>query len=471
MVASITLGRVQNLNSIVVAYGRNPELIRNLPQGTHIINALRTRLLARSKRAAEEHPSVDEDGRETIAYKTAEMEDTQSGYFDRISDLIAKFEKRKRGWKPSKGYEAQPKVDHQIAAISKLIRQGNKTRAGEFLYDLVGFHLEHSEKEHVAMSLCALAKTAIDAQALEVAVELVGYAVMLDIEDPVIGNTHAEVLRAMGHLDQALAMYEETMNRFPDYVVTRNGYAEVLKGMGRFEQALTIYEETMNRFPDDVVARTGYAEVLKGMGRFEQALTIYEETMNRFPDDVVARSGLASLFMFMDRFEEVRSLLSEKSPISRSDWINCHILAMTCLKLGDLDEAITRLEYGWKNARWIDVKNYFATGLGVARIRKREFAEAVEVLADNVVSLDTFQKQKRLVLIGHSQAELGREADAMDSLAQVVNTDNPHVVNLKEALIQRYGLRQETVRSLSEREVADLERKIHDEEFVLAVAA
>ena len=127
----------------------------------------------------------------------------------------------------------------------------------------------------------------------------------INVPDDVFAQTgKAEVLKAQGQFEEALAAYEATIKDFPGDVVARNGKAEVLKAQGRFEEALAAYEATIKDFPGDVVARNGKAEVLKAQGRFEEALAAYEATIKGFPDDVLARNGKAEVLKAQRRFEE-----------------------------------------------------------------------------------------------------------------------------------------------------------------------
>jgi tetratricopeptide (TPR) repeat protein len=565
------------LGSIVVHYGVNPNLLVGIPQPIKVLNALRVGLKERvtivSRRTDRfEKDYADKHGtqRETRSSPAETEREIQSS----IAELIARFDKR-RNWRPSKAFEVEERITNQVVAVGKLIRKGELTRANEFLFRLLEFHLEHSEKEHVAMSLCALAKIAMDAGTFGTAKELVKYAVALDVEDRVIWSTEAEIframgelefalracrevferfpehvvawcayaavlkdigefeaarniyeravkrfpdeifplngyadilnemgqlgaarkvyeetmerfpdevvtrdgyaetLRAMGQLESARKCYEETMERFPDDVVTRNGYAETFRAMGQLGAAQNVYEETMERFPDDVFTRNGYAETLKAMGQLESARKLYEETMERFPGDVVVRSGYASLLVMMERFTEVDSLLAytfEKELTSRDYWIDRHILAMSLLKREKLDEAITQLEYGWQNAAWADIKNYFRTALAFARIKKREFSKAIEVLSSNVVYLNVFQEQKRLAFMAHSKAELGQKEEANNILTEIKEAGNPHLLSLKDALTRRFSLTEPAAHAPLA-EISELQARIELDEFILSMAA
>jgi len=253
--------------------------------------------------------------------------------------------------------------------------------------------------------------------------------------------------------------------------VARNGRAEILKEMGRLDEALQVYEETARLFPEDVYTHTGRAEVLKEMGRLDGALRTYEETVRLFPENVVARNGRANILMLVDRIDEARALLTTERLESRQDWIGYHVLAMSYLKTGEIDEAIRRLTYGLENTPWANCKNYFATTLGVARIKRRQFAEAIEILSPNVVRLDVFQKQKRLAMIGHSQAALGRRDEAAATLASIGQTPNPHLRTLREDVILRFNLPPKDEVVVSTEEAAALDERIEEKEFYLAMAA
>ena len=506
MSQALAYGNAQSLSLATVKYGRDPELQREVPQTTHILNALRVRLL-------EQHSSMFRQGhveRRKPVLKDQDFPAASSVKLktaERIKELLAGFKRGKREDKRRRmrGAEAKAKVDNQIEAIDKLIRQGNLNRAGSYLNDLIKFQVQHSERGQLGMSLCALAAKAINANALDLAEKMVDYALMLGVEDAVIWNTRAEALKARGWLDKALAAYEETMARFPENAVARAGRAEVLKEMGRFEAALAAYEETMARFSEDVVVRAGRAEVLKEMGRFEAALAAYEETMARFPENAVARNGRAevlkaigrfpealaayeetlarfpenavarngraSVLMLLGRFEQVSALLQIERPISREDWIGYHIAAMSFLKRGDFDVAIRRLEYGLRNVPWASSKDYYVTAIGVAKIWRGEFAEAEQLLRQNVVRLDVFQRQKRMAFIGHAQAEQGKSAEALASLSELRDTPNPRIANLRDNLPRFYNLGQRDALPLAADEADRLDRKIKDDEWYLAQAA
>lgn len=94
-------------------------------------------------------------------------------------------------------------------------------------------------------------------------------------------------------LKEALLIYRETIERFPEDVAARNGLAITLRDMGRLEEALKVQQETCVLFPGDIVSLRGYAETLKDIGKLEEALIAQQLIYNKFPHDVASQLSLA----------------------------------------------------------------------------------------------------------------------------------------------------------------------------------
>ena len=512
------------LGTVVFDFGLNLTFKNRIPQGIKIINRLKSLLAQKYSHILKKVTQTD---------SKEELEP-----IDPIVELIVNFKKKVR--KKRKGaIEAKEKIDTQINSIAELIKQNNFSRAKNYLFDLIQYNLVHGKKKHVGMTLCNLAKTALDSNAFDIAKKLIDYAMLLNIDDPIIFRQHAEVLKEMGQLPEALDAYEVTiqkfpnnaitqtgraeilkemgklpealdayevtMQRFPNNVVTQtgragvlkemgklpealdayeatiqkfqndvftqNGRAEVLKEMGKLPEALEAYEVTMQKFPNDVVTQSGRAEVLKEMGKLPEALEAYENTIQKFPNDVVAKTGRACILILLDRIEDARLFLQIDKPLSKSDWIRYHIFAMTYLKSGDFEEAIECLSFGLQNSPWVKDKHYFGTALAFARMKKRDYAAAIEVLEKDIEIVDTNHKQKRLVLISHAQAELAQKTEASDTLSSIGDVRNLRIISLKTLIRKCYclsnGIKFEQLES---DKVLELKNKIEEEEFYLLVA-
>jgi tetratricopeptide (TPR) repeat protein len=627
-------GSLESLNSLFVSYSKQVELKGALVTPSLLLNNFRIRLL--------ENVSLPSSKCKNRVDKFESEHYGDPGTASAIDEIFGRFKNRRENPKSRtfKADEAKEKVDHQIRAISNLIAKGNFNLANRYLTDLINFQVEHSEREHLGMSLCSLATIAIDENAFDIALRLVNYALRLGVADAVIPTTQAQLMKFTGDFSKALVVYEETIERFPDDVVARTGYAEVLKSTGDFPKALAVYEETIERFPDDVVPRSGYAEVLKSSGDFPKALAVYEETIERFPDDVVARSGYAEvlkstgdfpkalavyeenierfpndvfarngyaealkstgefskaltvyeetiarfpnskvartgyaellkstgefskalnvykeaierfpndvfartgyaevlkstgefskalkvyketmarfpnsevasngyagvlkavskfeealtlyeksiqvwpysrvlrssygcLLLQMNKVADARKLLSIQEPRSEADWIDYHVIAMSYLREGDLRQAISRLHYGMNHAIGSQ-RDYFKTALAVARMRNSDYEKAIKLLATNVSHLDFEERQRRLVLVGHSHAALGKTEEATHVMSQLEKPRNPQVIKLIDWISHRYHLGSHSSETLSEQERYAFDLRIQAEEYSLVLAA
>jgi tetratricopeptide (TPR) repeat protein len=275
------------LHDAVINYGTDPFIQSAVPRSVHLLWNLERNLesLIGIQWPAETSSGVCEEPELGISLG------------DPILDLIASLtDATQNGPQARPGAdEAKERVDKQIEAITDQLRQGHLARARRYLLDLVRFQIQHSRRQHLVMTFCALAAQAIASHALEFAAQLLAYAAAVGVEDPVIGNTHAELLRKKGQLEAALAAYDAVIERFPNDAVAGNGRAEVLKERGELEAALAAYDAAIERFPDDAVARNGRAEVLKERGELEAALAAYDAVIERFPNDVVACNGRAEV--------------------------------------------------------------------------------------------------------------------------------------------------------------------------------
>jgi len=228
-------------------------------------------------------------------------------------------------------------VNRQKDAIRNALASGDSNQARAFCADLRAYQERNSRPEHIAMSLCDLAQAAKDLGYHQLQLEWTQEAVDIAPGDAwslaqlgdayrclgqwskateafnlawrhgnvVVARTgRAEVLKAMGRLEDALQEYEATAEEFPQSVVARTGRAEVLKAMGRLDEALREYDAIVEEFPQEVFPRTGRAEVLKTMGRTDEALREYEATIKEFPKSVVARNGRAEVLKAMGRLGE-----------------------------------------------------------------------------------------------------------------------------------------------------------------------
>lgn len=104
---------------------------------------------------------------------------------------------------------------------------------------------------------------------------------------------------------------------------------------------------------------------------------------------------------------------------------------MVLLKQGNLDTAIELFEHGVLQNPWRSERSYFRSGLAVARLQRREFQKAVQVVGDDPTPVCN-------VLRIHAFGGLGEIEKAEDALNRVKNNRLPNLVLLRDELAAQY---------------------------------
>jgi tetratricopeptide (TPR) repeat protein len=232
-------------------------------------------------------------------------------------------------------------------------------------------------------------------------------------------GSRAEVLRELARPEDALAALDETIRLFPNDVVSRSARAEVLRELERPKDALAAFDEAIEMFPRDVVSHVARAEVLRELERPEDALAALDETIRIFPYNEVARTARANLLSLLGRHTEVVESLGGvvDAPRTRDDWINVHVLAISTLRAGLIEDAIVMLENGRANNPFRDTRSYFDGALAVALLAKRNATEAVTVLDQAEQTAGTAEQRKTLYLLRtHAIVDIGKPEVALDLL-------------------------------------------------------
>ncbi|MGA2207444.1 MAG: tetratricopeptide repeat protein [Terracidiphilus sp.] len=216
-------------------------------------------------------------------------------------------------------FEAKQRVDKQINCIKEMLFRDRLPLAEKYVTDLMRFQLGRDDQEYAVMSLCNLTASALDANRLGFADELIKYAMELGPNDIVAFTARAEVLRRRGKFAAALAAFEEVISRFPARTYPLNGKANVLKEIGHFEQAAQLLRRVQSDFPEDSVAFNEEVGVLRSQGRHKAALQLAVANARRFPLDPVTRSVLAGSLSRVGRYAEASRHYQQALALDRTE--------------------------------------------------------------------------------------------------------------------------------------------------------
>jgi tetratricopeptide (TPR) repeat protein len=193
---------------------------------------------------------------------------------------------------------------------------------------------------------------------------------------------HAEVLRDMWRLEDALATYSKGIALHPTSRGLRCGKAAVLTDLGRLEEAEAEYAAVIRDLGTDRVALNGNATVLREMGLLEDSLKIYDIAINEYPHDHYSRCGRAEVLRLK----------------------------------GDLDGALSAFQDATRRFPYVAVP---FSGIGEVYRDRGEFAQALDVLemAIRRFPREPMLQNTRAVVL----KSLGRLGDSLRAYDEIVH--------------------------------------------------
>jgi tetratricopeptide (TPR) repeat protein len=254
-------------------------------------------------------------------------------------------------------------------------------------------------------------------------------------------SARAEVLRELGKLEKAEEALVIMVEHFPLAPEPRTAYAKLLRDLGRFSEALKEYYKIITKFPLNPWAYIGVAETYKKTGRLQEALDAYEQVMNRFPRSATARNGKASVLVAMGNYLTALRILPTNLPATQSEWVAYHIRGMAQLRSGKLGSAEEIFEWGAREREnpWVSQRAYFKTALASLRVQQKRYPEVFPLVREIIhPSIEPIAH----ALIMHASGELGDTPWFNQSYKSIRNISAPVVIELREALAERY--RQQT---------------------------
>jgi Flp pilus assembly protein TadD len=78
-------------------------------------------------------------------------------------------------------------------------------------------------------------------------------------------------LMAAGHLDQAVAAYQESLKADPTFTEAMHGLARALQDLERFDEAIQVAKQIAEIDPDDVLAHTSLSVLYQRKGMIPEA--------------------------------------------------------------------------------------------------------------------------------------------------------------------------------------------------------
>ena len=208
------------------------------------------------------------------------------------------------------------------------------------------------------------------------AVSMYQQAINLERKRPEAYALLGGALIELGAADQALEVFEQSLQRDGNGLMARLGYARALVDLKRPEVAIAHYETVLNSAPDNLQAINGLGVAYDLTGQHQSAQKVYRDGLAIAPDSMLLRNNLGLSLALAGEHDDAIGLLKlvAKEPGARAQ--NRQNLALAYGLAGDLASAerVSRLDLDEDSVRSnvayfaalaaIDDKQKRATALG-----------------------------------------------------------------------------------------------------------
>jgi tetratricopeptide (TPR) repeat protein len=162
--------------------------------------------------------------------------------------------------------------------------------------------------------------------------------------DPHMHGLHATLLRAAGHLEEALQAYNLALELSPDMVLALIQKSEVLIQLGRHEDALDALGRAVVFDPNSFEVRAKYGLLLLGSSRFREALQEFDVVLQNDSLQLQALQGRALALDALGEAGEALETAKRSHTIAPEDPYSNWILAWQLMDRGQFSSVLPLLE-------------------------------------------------------------------------------------------------------------------------------
>jgi protein O-GlcNAc transferase len=143
------------------------------------------------------------------------------------------------------------------------------------------------------------------------ALQLIGAALRMAPQAPVLLSNYGSVLLALKQPEAALSSFDKALAIKPDYAEALNNRGNTLRAMKRFDEALASYDQA-------IIVKPAYAEALHNRGlvlhdleRYGEALASYDQALMIQPRSVEALNNRGLVLIELKRFADALASYDE----------------------------------------------------------------------------------------------------------------------------------------------------------------
>ena len=174
----------------------------------------------------------------------------------------------------------------------------------------------------------------------QVAVDLIGRAVVLD---PNRAEAHANLgilLRELGRLDEAVAACRAAIALKPDYAEAHDNLGVAFYHQGTLDEAVACYRKAIAVKPDYAEAHNNLGVALRHQGKLDEAMASFREAIALEPGHAGAHNNLGNMLRDQGEPEEAAAA-HQRALALKPDYAEAHInLGLALKDQGKLAEAV-----------------------------------------------------------------------------------------------------------------------------------
>ena len=119
-------------------------------------------------------------------------------------------------------------------------------------------------------------------------------------------------------LDEAIRVYDDLLNRYPQHYITINNYASVLILKGEYDKAEELIRVAMILKPNTGFSLDLYGWLQFNKGNIEESLTFFTKALELIPNNIEIQMHLADNYVALNRKVEAKKLLSQIKPLTKA---------------------------------------------------------------------------------------------------------------------------------------------------------
>ena len=246
--------------------------------------------------------------------------------------------------------------------------------------------------------------------------------------------SYVRVLRAANRLDEASKHLERAMDLQSAWDEARSlaQQASTLVSENNLEEALNLFQESLQINSSDVITLTGYANALAKVDRSDEALEYFQRSLQLDPSDVITLNSYAGALVRVGKPDEALQYFQQSLRLNSSDVITLTAYANALVRVNQAEKALCYYQQALECIQQLPQHNsshaFTFTSYANALTKVGKTEEALQHLRHSLdLDPDNANTQTRYA---NALARIGRTEEALDYFHRALQIDSSDVFTL-----------------------------------------